>query len=346
MSTSLSQENELIAGEAHELCDIIDANLVVLRRASHGRQFCANGARFRLRQRDRNVVYRVEKRFRWFLKMPTDPQGRGIGREAIGAAVVRDALAAHPGYAHAPVVRAVEDRGYLLSSEFAATQLNLVLYRACFVPLPGFMYSAFEALSLVGDALARLHGVAGEFDTARSRGRFAVLAEARALARQSHPIQRVIGEWACEYAPAPLQPTFIHGNFTARNVLVSGTRFRLVDFENCGSGNRYEDLSLMGSHLLLLRAVPLIPRRRASFALSSFLDGYHAVRAYDAEILGQYMAMQLCQYYIRAFLTVPPTLSARIAGLPVVRERLERLIVALIRTPQMLPEIAANVASV
>jgi hypothetical protein len=100
----------------------------------------------------------------------------------------------------------------------------------------------------------------------------------------------------------------------------------VLDFENCGAGNRYEDLSLICSHLLLLRAVLLVPRARASAGMTAMLDGYRGVRDYDPKLMAKYLTMQLCQYYIRAFVSNPSTMSATVAGLPVMKSRLEHLI--------------------
>ena len=330
MSTSSSLESDVLQEEANELCAVIEAHLPMLRQATRSASFVLSGARFRLRQRDRNVVYRVKQRSRWFLKLTANATAAAMNREAAGVDVARTVFTRTNGRIHVPVIRVARDHGYLLSSEFAGGQLNLAIYGGCFLPLPGAARAMSQRLAAVGEALARLHGAEGTFEVAHSRGRFALLDEARALVGKSNPMQRMIGEWASGYEPSPIETSFVHGNFTARNVLVRGHRICVLDFENSGAGNRYEDLSLICSHLVLLRAVLLIPGSRASAGLSAMLDGYRAVRAYDPEILAKYLTMQLCQYYIRAFVSSPKTISARVAGLPVVKSRLERLLAELI----------------
>lgn len=99
-------ESENIAHEADSLCSLIDSHTAALREVNQGESFRLEDAFFQLFQQDRNTIYRIKKRFRWFLKMPhhsTDDEA--IKREIIGAEIIRDALGTHPFYSHACAIR-------------------------------------------------------------------------------------------------------------------------------------------------------------------------------------------------------------------------------------------------
>jgi hypothetical protein len=332
MNTWSSRASDAAADDAQEICVTVEKNLRFLRERRGRTQFYLNSVCFQPFQQGRNAVYRVSRHRRWFLKIPANPHAGALGREATGFAVVNEALASHPGYQHGHF-RVSVDKGYLLSSEFTGRQLNVALYRSCFLPLPGAMSTVASCSYTMGGALARLHAVrAHGVAAAHSGGRFFLLQQARALSGDPRPCPRLIGEWARAHAPTDLAPpSFIYGNFSVRNVLVDGGRFCFIDFENCGAGNSYEDVATMCSELILMRAVAIVPWARVLAVLASFLNGYAAVRRYDPAILNQHIAVQLCQYYMSAFLGLARHRSTRIAGLPVIRERVERLITAFIR---------------
>ena len=59
-----------INDEADSLCKAIESHYAALWKAELGRKAVLSDARFRLLQADRNTVYRVRRRFRWYLKIP------------------------------------------------------------------------------------------------------------------------------------------------------------------------------------------------------------------------------------------------------------------------------------
>jgi Ser/Thr protein kinase RdoA (MazF antagonist) len=145
----------------------------------------------------------------------------------------------------------------------------------------------------------------------------------------SDTISRSIEKWIDRQHEKKVDHKFVHGNLRLDNVLVAGNKVCLIDFENCGYGPIYTDLSWTCSLILLTRTLPLFPWKRAQFALNSFLDGYKRVSAYDHEILHQFVTMLLCYHYIDAFY-LGKMRAKWIAGIPVSKSRFQHLLVRML----------------
>ena len=151
-----------------------------------------------------------------------------------------------------------------------------------------------------------------------------------AIGRIKEPdaVSRAIVRWAEEQVPQ--RPVaLVHGHLRFDSVLVSNDRLCLIDFEDCGRGSIYDDLSFACSHVLVTRAVVLFPSSRARVALSSFLRGYRGRHEYRQDLLLQGITMHMSRTYISAHCSAAN--RATVAGLPLSKSRLQRLVMGLLR---------------
>ena len=86
-----------------------------------------------------------------------------------------------------------------------------------------------------------------------------------------------IAEWCQARDLSDEGETFVHGNFRLDNIHRIGERLGFLDFENRGTGSRYQDLSRPVSDLLLTQATVMFPLDRARNCVESFLKGYKQV---------------------------------------------------------------------
>lgn len=83
----------------------------------------------------------------------------------------------------------------------------------------------------------------------------------------------------------PLPAAARHGDFTARNILIDGTRIGVVDFENFVERDTiYEDLGKFVAYLALLQGRPGYSRSAINAAARCFLAGYG--RSVDGKLVG------------------------------------------------------------
>ena len=80
---------------------------------------------------------------------------------------------------------------------------------------------------------------------------------------------------------------------------------------------------------MLFRTVPLAPWRIARHAMSAFLQGYTAEYSLNKESLYNYITRGICRYYIKN--AVLNNGVASISGIPVLKSRLERLVMQLLQ---------------
>jgi len=283
-----------------------------------------------LLQADRNTVYRVNRRFRWYLKIPRCGTPDPDRREYRGAEAVRATLADHAGYEHPAVVRVSLDRPYVLCSAVPGRPLNLALYAACLLPIVGKARPTREAFVDFGETLGRLHQFPIDSQTPPvNKNAAADLDALIGKVTEPDPTAKAIISWR-EINPADnAQPTFLHGNLKMENVLVRNTRVCFLDFENSGYGPIYEDLSWVCSQIVLTRALAAFPWRRGFRAIGGFLEGYRRNRQYRSEMLLRYVAMRVCHYYIDVCLMQSG--RPRIAGIPVRKQQLRRVLAGLLQ---------------
>ncbi len=119
---------------------------------------------------------------------------------------------------------------------------------------------------------------------------------------------------------------YVHRNLNLNNILVNGDRLVLLDFETFGRGDACEDLGQLLGNFLVLKAVMGFPKRCLPHALQAFWEGYGTSRPEEQNRLEAAVQLHLANYYLRVFLT--GTWPRTIAGLPISRRRLRRLIEA------------------
>lgn len=294
--------------------------------------------------------------FRWYLKMPREKWPKMVSREILGAEIVRKTLGSHRGYFHMDAIRASEADAYILYSEIPGRPLHLAFYRECLVPVPNGIKRYLIPSTLLtktfrhfGDAIARFH----VYQNPNKESLPWLASQARGLERKypsyipptnRHPaaslrkiidkitasdaISRTIFRWVEKQQEHTVDHSIVHGNLRLDNVIVYDGKICLIDFENCGHGPLYTDLSWICCLILLTRALPLFPWRRAQLALRSFLDGYKSVSDYDREILLQFVTMRLCDFYIGTYYS--GHVRAKIAGIPVSKSRFQHLLMVML----------------
>jgi len=324
------QESDARAREANFLCHSIESRQEELRKAGIGGKIFIDNTIFRVVQADRNIVYRIKKDYSWYLKMPRSGVADPIIREIAGAESITNALAKEEGYLHPSVVRGSVDSSYVLYSEILGKQLNIAFYSSCFIPFMGRSDCLKNGFHNFGQVLGVLH---------RTKSFHKDLVATRDLVRQVQNTLKKVSQSDSTLAlidsylgknniKSDPPSTFIHGNLRMDNILLSSYKVSFIDFENCGYGSPYEDLSRPVSQLILTRSIFGFPWRLASQALSRFLESYKSNLNYDRERLLQYVTLRVSLYYIE--IMIGKTLKPKIAGLPIRRSCLQKIIFELI----------------
>jgi glycosyltransferase involved in cell wall biosynthesis/aminoglycoside phosphotransferase len=100
-----------------------------------------------------------------------------------------------------------------------------------------------QATALLGTVAARLHALPDDALTGLSPFRRNI----RPLPDDHHPVRTRLSTVLAEAEPvqtAACLPGFVHGDYSARNVLLAGGQDPgVIDFEGCGTGCVYEDLT-------------------------------------------------------------------------------------------------------
>lgn len=324
------QESDSLAQEAKHLCHSIESRQEELRKAGFGRKISIDNAIFTVIQADRNIVYRIKKDHSWYLKMPHSGSAEPILREMAGAQNIINSLPTEEGYSHPSVVRGSVDASYVLYSEIVGQQLNIAFYSHCFLPFLGRSKRLQTGFSNFGQALGVLHQTKPSTkDPVATRDLVSEVLRTLKEINQSDLTLDLIDSYVNKNNIKPAPPsTFIHGNLKMENVLFGSTKISFIDFENCGYGSPYEDLSWPASQIILTRSIFGFPWKIASQALSKFLESYKSNVKYERKRLLQYIILRISLYYIQIILGKfgRPT----IAGLPIRISSLQRMISELI----------------
>jgi aminoglycoside phosphotransferase (APT) family kinase protein len=300
---------------------------------------------FRLYGQARNTIYRVSSRCNWFLKMPRSGDASSMERERIGAETMREVFRDQPDYEGAAVIRVSAEPAFVLAATIPGKPLNTFVFTQCWVPGAHAAQRLERTFLTLGSLLASLHRrgrVEPRIPAATTRP-FQALASLLDRSRDTDEITDAIATWHHRGGRLDAGETFLHGNFRLDNILRIDGRLGFLDFENCGTGSSYQDLSRPVSELLLTRCVAPFPHARANRWLRAFLDAYSRGHAYDPALLGPYVGARLARYYLesrRSGGVLPKT----IGGLPVIAGRLNRLVLDALRQPieQLAPEISPN----
>lgn len=343
MSISLSPENADLEAEADRLCSLVANHVETLRTASFGGRFQIGDVSFRLHTNARNTVYRMTGRFDWFVKLPRTGDPRPVLRESLGAGIVRATLGAIPAYCGAAVIRASPEPAYVLTAAIRGKPLNDVLFTRCWIPGRRSTAVLERCFQTFGRLLAVLHVRARvRPDTPGATTRpFATLKGLLGKVQRPDHITDAISTWYETHHRSDEGLSFIHGNARLDNVVrVSTTGLGFLDFENCGTGSFYQDLSRPVSELLLTRCIAPFPYGRAIGALQAFLEGYSTTHKYEPNLLWESVGVRLARYYLEA--RTKRFFQRRIGGLPILKPRLDDLTLAVLGGPfeKVVPEIA------
>jgi serine/threonine protein kinase len=138
-----------------------------------------------------------------------------------------------------------------------------------------------------------------------------------------------IANWVNEQDGACASTAWIHGNVKSEDILIADSKVCFIDFGTCGTGVPYEDLTNLCTYMMLFRTVPLVPWRMARHAMSAFLRGYAAESSLNKDNLYNYITRGICRYYIKN--AVLHNGIASISGMPVLKSRVERLLMQLLQ---------------
>jgi len=330
MNTSSPHESPDVEREADRLSLIVQAHDRDLRSRVHGSTFDLDGARFELKSKGRNTVYRVKARHSWFLKLVARKNEGAIVREQLGVEMISAALGTERLYRGARTVRLSTSPPYVLAERIPGTQLSRLLFRSCWTPgrsASDHMARVFETL---GHTLATLHvGIAASPDTpAATTGPFAKVQGLLERTGQRGRVVDAIAAWLTTHRLSDAGTTFIHANFRLDNVLSCPPTVGFIDFENCGLGSSYQDLSRPISQLALTLSSPLFPVGRIQYWVRAFLQGYERIHTYDRQLLWQFVAARQARHYLESL--DKSRLSNRIGGIPITRRGLERLTLTML----------------
>ena len=324
------QESDSMAREANFLCYSIGSRQEGLRKADFGRKISIDNAVFSVVQSDRNIVYRISKNYHWYLKMPHDGGEEPIIREIAGAENITNSLATQEGYLHPLVVRASTNSSYVLYSEIPGQKLNIAFYSGCFIPFLGRSKELKIGFSNFGQALGVLHrSNSSAKDPIATRDLVSEVRRTRTEINQSDSTLHLIDSYLKSNSIKQASPTtFIHGNLKMENILFGSNKICFIDFENCGYGSPYEDLSWPASQIILTRSIFGFPWKTAYQTLSKFFEGYRSNFAYEKEPLLRYITLRISLYYLQILLG--KMRKPKIAGLPIRMSSLQKMISDLI----------------
>lgn len=301
----------------------VERNFDALRSSRLGGRFRLGGASFRLHSSARNTIYRVAHRFNWFLKLARSGDITPFLHEQIGAELISGALGAHVDYAGARVIRASTAPPFVLSSTIEGRPLNTVFFTNVWMPTSQAQRMLEQRFATLGSLLAELHATtAVSSDTpGATTTPFRTVERLLDRRRDRDDTTATIESWLHERRRFDDGDTFIHGNLRFDNVLDVDSRLAFVDFENCGKGSAYQDLSRPVSELLLTRCVVWFPNQRADGCIQAFLRAYGRRLTYDEALLMDFVAVRIARYYVEG--RTKSVLRRRVGGVPVSMRSIE-----------------------
>ena len=311
--------------ETDTLCEDIERHYDSLRAGALGKRFRLSSSACRQVALNRNAIYRLQSgSHAWFLKLPVGERSDMVARESLGARTLCDALPDQPHYLRPSLIRVSETPGYVLTSELPGRYLTSSLYRSILsvrgAAAREVSRGGFHSL---GRVLGRVHNIGPVAEVLPSTSMPAYDKMRKAFDRLERPdsLCASIEDWAERFRPDP-DRCFVHGNLRRENIFFHRRRVGLIDFETCGTGSRYDDLSLICSNLALARAAACFPWSRVYAAWAALLDGYRQEYRYEHTTFWSYMLLQLAASYAWKL----AGRSVTVARVPVSRKKLESLI--------------------
>ena len=314
----------------HKLVPIVERHISQLRSVDLGNRFRIGDCTFHLLQNDRNVLYKVKANQLWFLKIPRSKTAEEvIIRESIGLKCA-GVIANQSVYYTVPNAKYSISAGYLLTSEIKGIQLQRAFYRSC---LPsGGKGSILKWYNAFGSCLALMHNSNHKNELKKCNRTTSVL-RLRQLCNNiqaKENLSEEITRWAylADYEKGSTK--FVHGNIKPENILLSDKGVAIIDFENCGQGSVYDDLSFFCLNLILTKTLIFFPWRKALRAFRHFLEGYQTIGELRVGLLKTAITARLADYYLSKYVLhkeIP-----LVAGIPVQKSKLQHLLTSLLRS--------------
>lgn len=319
---SYLRANDQVAPELDSLGHTIDRNGDSLRHAAFGRNFSLEGFKFRLIKRDKNHVYVVRGQHEWFLKLPVQRDRLMMRRESFGSELASSIVSACPGYREPAGLLINEEHGYTLVGAIPGWRLNILLYLTCFNPIFDSHRSLQQTFRRLGVMLATIHSAPIAPGAPQSdRGLSRLFNASPSMSRVERELQPRVEQLTASFdAGEPV--CIVHGNARMDNVIAVPGALTLIDFENCGLGSPYDDLSIITSQLRLLSSLMWFPTGRSKAMLDAFVEGYAELRSFDEGTLNRAVALRMVHYYCG----FTASGKATMAGIPVVGTKLRSLV--------------------
>ncbi|MGV7235514.1 MAG: phosphotransferase family protein [Nitrosomonadaceae bacterium] len=322
-------ENDLVAHEADELCSLIPNISDKLKKAKYSDKCTIENKRFNCISSDKNVIYRVQGKYLWYLKFSLKEDW--VTREIVGATSVKTTLADFSGYYHADVIRASLEDKYTLYSAIKGASFNKFILKSLLLGGGVLHNSSLMILNNIGRSIGRLHSYTDHAGLpVLSPSTSSYVQNHLSAIKQTDILKNKISEWTSAHIPIDEPVTWIHGNIKSEDLLITNRKVCFIDFGTCGSGSPYEDLINLCTYLVLFKTVPLFPWKLARKAMSAILSGYSHERNYDKNILAKYISMGIFRYYLKNHLEHNGFSS--ISGFPVSTARLKRLVLELLNS--------------
>jgi Ser/Thr protein kinase RdoA (MazF antagonist) len=321
-------ENESIAREADELCRLAETGKARLEELNSGSKTTLDGKVFYCISSDKNLIYRITGKHNWYLKYSL--QKEWIRREIAGAEAIKATLGDFEGYRHPGAVRASLTDRYTLYSAIEGKSFNRSFLSGCLSGLVKSKRASMPAMENLGRCLGRLHTY--NDPTGLRVLNPDTLSYLRTYLRdikEPDSLVENIENWVNEQDDYSGVTAWIHGNVKSEDILIADSKACFIDFGTCGAGVPYEDLTNLCTYMMLFRTVPLVPWRIARHAMSAFLRGYAAESPLNRDSLYNYITRGICRYHIKN--AVLHNGIASISGMPVLKSRLERLVMQLLQ---------------
>ena len=318
--------------EAERLREIVGNNFPSLINSPVDRHI--DGVSFRLFLQSRNVIYRVQGRFKWFVKLLGAGDPIAIPRERLGAATIAETLGSLSLFGGSPVTIVSEEPPFVVSTEVEGVSIDRVLARAALLPIRSGRESErlTHAFRTIGHLLAIVHTQAklpGDAPEAEKR-EFKTLGKSLRRVERGDVVTKAIAAWYERHGQADRGEFFVHGNMRPDNLMRVGDRIAFLDFEHCGSGQFYQDLARPIAYLVQLTTVSPFARGSVRGCLRAYLTAYRKVHAYDVDLLNAFVNARLARHYLQA--RNKGLFARRIAGMPVSRAKLTRLMTASLQS--------------
>ena len=327
--------------QADLLRDLISRHAAALAAATFGSQFALDGAVFRLYARGRNTIYTVRTSTDWFVKLPREGPGSAIDHERLGAEVITRALCGNAEYVGASSIRISSNPAFVLTARIPGRPLNRLVFSRGWLPGRRSTIRLRDTFAMLGRLLGALHRqgrLTGDALDASTRP-FDTLRHMLRRHRGLDPIVEQLKAWMDGAHYSDVGPVFIHGNFRMDNILKAPTGLGFIDFENCGLGSPYQDLSRPITELLLTRCIIGFPRLRVMQCATAFVQSYSGLFPYQPQALWPFVQARLGRYYLESL--KPTLLPPRVGGIPVSRRLLKGVMRAAWAEPleSIAPEI-------